>query len=798
MNKIRWAALGVFLVGIFGGVSNVFADSTLLTVNISHVSLELDVPSSPVVLNLNPTFSGSSFGSVDLTAIVGTNNPSGYHLSVDFSDTALAHIGEVSGTTPTINTLETLAGGYTEDAFTVNRWGHKITGNNYFPIPSSTLSPESWTSDGPVNNAGNTMTLAAKVDASTPSGAYEVTLNYTLVANIVEPETTFDDAYAAAGKSKDATSRKYKLHEMTPAICSTITTGQTGQLVDVRDGNVYNVGKLADERCWLLDNLALDVVSPTVQTNMSPDNTNATQSAITNYLEGSNSAPSSGWSTAAVSYEPELPGSSVPSVFPLYYQPRINITSKNTTSGTLVDSQDPLEIANDWKFGVYYNYCAATVGTYCYQGNVSVGIDRDKTSAIDAEYDICPAGWRMPTGGAISSTGTNTGGGEYQILYDKYNDYTNFRTALRLPLPGRFFGRATGQSKWVEVWSSTFYGGISMYALYTDMDNNTNSQSPINRYYGHSVRCIARDGNEPDPNITTFDEAYTAAEKTKDATSDKYKLSDMSTSICSAVTTGQTGQLVDIRDGTVYRVGKLADSRCWLLDNLALDLTASGASTSITSTNTNADTTSLNALFGVTVRNATADPDGNLATASVVDWVSGYSYSAPLMNKASKDMVNSSDEIEVIRASKYGIYYNYCAASAGSYCYGNGTNYGTSYDRPDTLVDTEYDICPAGWRMPTVSWDSGEYRTLWDAYPTADGVSQINRSRTALLAPFSGYYNDGSAYIQGSFGYFWSSTKYDLSSGGDSNMNTFRIRDIDAYFSSAARYIGYSVRCIAK
>ena len=139
----------------------------------------------------------------------------------------------------------------------------------------------------------------------------------------------------------------------------------------------------------------------------------------------------------------------------------------------------------------------------------------------------------------------------------------------------------------------------------------------------------------------------------------------MSTSICSTITTGQTSQLVDIRDGNIYNVGKLADGRCWLLDNLALDLTATGASTRITSANTNADNTSLNALFGTAVRVFANDPYGNLATAGVADWVSSRSYSAPLISASDKNAVPT-DTISTTGGYKVGIYYNYCAASANS------------------------------------------------------------------------------------------------------------------------------------
>ena len=304
----------------------------------------------------------------------------------------------------------------------------------------------------------------------------------------------------------------------------------------------------------------------------------------------------------------------------------------------------------------------------------------------------------------------------------------------------------------------------------------------------------------------TFDEAYDRANKTKDTTSDKYKLSDMSTSICSTITTGQTSQLVDIRDGNIYNVGKLADGRCWLLDNLALDLTATGASTRITSANTNADNTSLNALFGTTVRVFANDPYGNLATAGVADWVSSRSYSAPLISASDKNAVPT-DTISTTGGYKVGIYYNYCAASAGSYCYGHDdVAFYDGVDKPNTAIDAEYDICPANWRMPTgYNYDAtdrpdgAEFQKLLNKYPDiAGGDNQYTRFRNALRLPLSGHFEDGSVYNRNNTSLVWSST---FASGGSYAASMYYLgvttSDIGAQ-SSHPRSFGYSVRCIAK
>lgn len=501
MNKRYWAT-ALAIPAVFGlfATSNALADNTTVTVNVTNISLELDVPSDPAVLTLRPTATGANFGSVDLTATVGTNNPAGYQLSVEFSDTSLIRTAAIGNDTPEINTLDDLSGGYAENDFTVNRWGQKVTGDNYFPVPSGTLAPASWSSDEPVNNADNTITLAAKADGTIPSGTYEVTLTYTLVAN-VNP-ISLRQAYADAGKPTVSigNGRYYKMQDMNPSICESVTEIPSNlQVADIRDNTIYWIGKLADGRCWLLDNLALDPTITEVQDRLTEITTNATQAAISNYINGGNPDNNNGWATEAVKQSSNFSS--------FYYKhPLVNTDSKNVLAA-------PPTTLSDLKIGVYYNYCAASIGTYCYDEHQ--GVDRNELSAIDVDQDVCPANWRMPTGGAISYTGTSAGGGEYQTLAEAITgktesfsgdpDYTNFRIALRLPLSGVYdYSRPIYQNSRAYLWSSTYYSDYdgSFYILIADNNNSAyliNPQATFFRTDGLSVRCIAKTGTEPVP-----------------------------------------------------------------------------------------------------------------------------------------------------------------------------------------------------------------------------------------------------------------------------------------------------------
>ena len=113
--------------------------------------------------------------------------------------------------------------------------------------------------------------------------------------------------------------------------------------------------------------------------------------------------------------------------------------------------------------------------------------------------------------------------------------------------------------------------------------------------------------------------------------------------------------------------------------------------------------------------------------------------------------------------TSYGGYYNFCAASAGTNCQTSST------------VNTTYDICPKGWRLPTLNEMSG-----------------ITSYVSAFSPVYSGYYDIGSLYHTGYGGRWWSATainsisQYYLLYYG-SSLDTS---------SGIGKNIGYSVRCI--
>ena len=246
---------------------------------------------------------------------------------------------------------------------------------------------------------------------------------------------------------------------------------------------------------------------------------------------------------------------------------------------------------------------------------------------------------------------------------------------------------------------------------------------------------------------------------------------------------GDVVTLYDKRDGTAYTIGKLADDNYWMLDNLAIDLVSVPLST--LKGNTNATDTSLEYLKGVQTRDPNNDPDGNYATAGVADWANSSYYSAPHAFVGDKDLVSSSVIPGSKGQNKIGGHFNYCAASAGSYCYDGGSN--------TSVGDATEDICPSGWRMPTGA-SAGEYSTIAASVTGVASVSYNGDDATAikqaLSLPLSGYASDTGVNYANNNGYFWSST------WAMNNMFLYYIDTSNVYVMNATRNMMISVRCI--
>ncbi|MBR2836750.1 hypothetical protein IKE79_00135, partial [Candidatus Saccharibacteria bacterium] len=330
-------------------------------------------------------------------------------------------------------------------------------------------------------------------------------------------------------------STEYTMQTFNASACSSLASDGTGiiALRDTRDNNTYTVAKLADGKCWMIENLRLDntaTLSP-ANTNIASDWTKLTNSInqSTGAIESESNhltAPSTSgdyWCTTADSAN-------------CYNQSRL--ASQNVT-----DPASSMNTANSnvYSYGNYYNWYSATAG---------YGVQEDGTRNADESYSLCPNSWRLPSGGHAYAAGTTTtsvinrnvgvdrtSSGTYIGFSDFYNlgyvlmnsNLTNGTTAYMSnanngysyygtnttstntnnkfngkigmavfrswPNNFLFSGRQNGAATYHRgayglYWSSTALSTQSAYDLSLGTSNVYPGTASDYKYYGYSVRCL--------------------------------------------------------------------------------------------------------------------------------------------------------------------------------------------------------------------------------------------------------------------------------------------------------------------
>ncbi len=265
---------------------------------------------------------------------------------------------------------------------------------------------------------------------------------------------------------------------------------------------------------------------------------------------------------------------------------------------------------------------------------------------------------------------------------------------------------------------------------------------------------------------------------------------------CSSMSTGDVTALTDNRDNDTYAVAKLADNKCWMIENLRLD-----DGTDLSSTNTHNPSLPLTNSWWYSSDNdsdtkptsnhlsATTDP---AATAWCMTNSSNCDDQSMLATNNTTLFTNNTASSYSASSNvySYGNYYNWYSATAG---HGkDGSSYGSGYIAPG-------DICPAGWHLPNGGSASAEFGVLdvamggTGAYQGTAEASNRWRSYPNNFV-YSGLVHDSSVSIRNSYGYYWSASGY--------NSNYA----YNLYFSSSYvypgsnsynKYSGGVARCVA-
>ena len=228
-----------------------------------------------------------------------------------------------------------------------------------------------------------------------------------------------------------------------------------------------------------------------------------------------------------------------------------------------------------------------------------------------------------------------------------------------------------------------------------------------------------------------------------------------------------------------YKVRKLADGNCWMVDNLEYDLLSlyNNGKRGIGSRN---DGTT----FEMTDTNLATGVEGYYTTTA-----NAFNY---VINPNTKPVTNITRQSylgNVTGQTEY--YYNWTAATAGQ---------GSQSDATDG-VSIDGSICPAGWRLPTNYNDTTNQNISWSALTNAYlGITANTNTTTGYQTldqyPINLYHagrvNSGS---QGStsLGLYWSSTANTANFGYGLYYTT---SNVYPQFSTN-KYLGFSLRCVA-
>ena len=454
-------------------------------------TLSVSLSSSDLVIpNLVP---GSTLDSNSINVSVTTNAAYGYTLSTTVGD----NTHDNSNLTHSNNT--NVFSSITIDAdlpslTTDNTWGYNTsldsgsTWSNYNGLSSSS-NAILLDNNGAADSTGSVdFKISAKASNTQPSGEYTGTINF--VAITKPTPMNLAESYFAHGKT--IYNGYYTMQDMTTEICNdteVIGEGSQTELIDIRDNKVYWVTKLADNHCWMIQNLDLDLDSNRTYTHWDTDlgwtvmneeaewrplkTTPVFQKTITNI----------DWST----YGSADPGN----VF--YYSSGTNendIEYESLSACTVDHHEDCMH----YHVGNYYTWQYAVAAND--MSNLGTQYD-------NAPNSVCPANWRLPI-----ATNENKSIREFnKLFYEEKvienilnNSYTanGFNIIRAKPLyyvrsgylNGRKFGDfgVTGR-----YWPSTIENLDFSYTMYF---NNSQVYGNATGYYKnrwmHSVRCLAR------------------------------------------------------------------------------------------------------------------------------------------------------------------------------------------------------------------------------------------------------------------------------------------------------------------
>ena len=267
------------------------------------------------------------------------------------------------------------------------------------------------------------------------------------------------------------------MQDFTNQQCQNMNINDVTALTDERDDNTYAIAKLADGKCWMIENLRLDD-----SVELSSTNTNNPSLPLTNIYD-SNITSNHLSHSSSVAYDATTAPEGWCNINSSACIDQSRLKTDNTTLFT--NNTSSSQSGNIYNYGNYYNWYSATAGHGTY----------DKTSN-DTIGDICPSGWRLPTGGAVTA--------DYSILdiamggtgaEQSYNSGIQ-QSAKWRSYPNNFvYSASWDRGRYGEYWTSSAGGNNGAYTLDFGPISYYSSFNPgtkyDNKYSDKVVRCVA-------------------------------------------------------------------------------------------------------------------------------------------------------------------------------------------------------------------------------------------------------------------------------------------------------------------
>ena len=291
---------------------------------------------------------------------------------------------------------------------------------------------------------------------------------------------------------------------------STKTLASVSALTDQRDGETYAIAKLADGKCWMIENLRLEANATRGDTNRLLSQGYGTSATYGNF-SGLADAESTGFSTTytanSLYYSGTQEGTASINIgttdYPGRRMPRYNNWNNQSNSAnrpqspTANDATNSTTNAGMYSYGNYYTWHAAIADTTYYSSG-----DHGTTS-------LCPNGWRLPIGdqstetnsfGALSVALGGPEGGAFAsssstptgtIMSKIFRSYPNNFLYSGNFLKSSAISRGAGG----YYWSSTAYSIYTSYFLSLSISDVNPGTDYYNKNHGYSIRCTASAGS---------------------------------------------------------------------------------------------------------------------------------------------------------------------------------------------------------------------------------------------------------------------------------------------------------------